>query len=55
MKPQRVAASLLVNFTSKNCDPEHPASCNEVMLDTLALLDWRDGGPIEPSLEPMLL
>lgn len=47
--------SLLENVTSKNCDPVLPASCDDVMLDTLALLDWRDGGPIDPSLDPLLL
>lgn len=49
------AMSLLENVTSKNCDPVLPASCDDDMLDTLALLDWRDGGPIDPSLDPLLL
>jgi hypothetical protein len=46
---------LQIIFTSKNWDPELPASCNDVILEMLALLDWRDGGPIEPSLDSLLL
>jgi len=43
-----------LHHTSKNCDPEL-ASWRELTLQALALLDWRDGGPMDPSRDSRLL